>query len=85
MVSDPQAAQARFCKEFGWNGPVYAVSALDGTGTQDLIWALQDYLDDTRRKEQDEQDKHDGTYVFEDPRFDTTRSDADTPPPGGDE
>ena len=85
MVSDPQAAQERFCKEFGWDGPVYAISALDGAGTQDLIWALQDYLDDVRRKEQDEQDKQDGTYVFEDPRFDTTRSDADTPPPGGDE
>ena len=85
MVNDPQAAQERFCKEFGWDGPVYAISALDGAGTQDLIWALQDYLDDVRRKEQDEQDKHDGTYVFEDPRFDTTRSDADTPPPGGDE
>jgi GTP-binding protein len=85
MVSDPQAAQERFRKEFGWDGPVYVISALDGAGTQDLIWALQDYLDDVRRKEQDEQDKHDGTYVFEDPRFDTTRSDADTPPPGGDE
>ncbi|HEX7747906.1 MAG TPA: GTPase ObgE [Bordetella sp.] len=85
MVSDPQAAQERFCTEFGWDGPVHAISALDGAGTQDLIWALQDYLDDARRKEQDEQDKHDGTYVFEDPRFDTTRSDADTPPPGGDE
>jgi len=85
MVSDPQAVQERFCKEFGWDGPVYAISALDGAGTQDLIWALQDYLDAVRRKEQDEQDKHDGTYVFEDPRFDTTRSDANTPPPGGDE
>ena len=85
MVDDPQAARERFCKEFGWDGPVYVISALDGSGTQDLIWALQDYLDDARRKDQDAQDKADGTYVFEDPRFDTTRSDADTAPPGGDE
>jgi GTP-binding protein len=86
MVADPDAARERFCAEFGWTGPVYVVSALDGSGTQDLIWALQDYLDDARRKDQDAQDMADGTYVFEDPRFDTTRSDADKlPPQSGDE
>ncbi|HEY0294174.1 MAG TPA: GTPase ObgE [Bordetella sp.] len=87
MVADPQAVRERFCAEFGWNGPVYGISALDGSGTQDLIWALQDYLDAERHKDQDAQDMADGTYVFEDPRFDTTRNDADAPPPppGGDE
>ncbi|ARP96850.1 GTPase ObgE [Bordetella genomosp. 13] len=86
MVSDPQAARERFCAEFGWDGPVHIISGLNGDGTQDLIWALQDYLDEENRKDQIAQDKAEGTYVHEDPRFDTTRSDAQaSPPPRGDD
>ncbi|ARP84988.1 GTPase ObgE [Bordetella genomosp. 9] len=79
MVADADAdtVKARFCAEFGWSGPVYTVSALTGDGTQDLIWALQDYLDAEKRKDQIAQDQAEGTYVAEDPRFDDTRSDAD--------
>lgn len=85
MVPPEEAAtlKTRFCKEFGWSGPVHTVSALTGDGTQDLIWALQDYLDAEKQKDQIAQDQADGTYVAEDPRFDDTRSDAD--PRGGDE
>lgn len=46
-----------------------------------MIWALQDYLDAEKQKDQIDQDKADGSYVHEDPRFDTTRG----LPPGGDE
>ncbi|AUL45772.1 GTPase ObgE [Bordetella trematum] len=83
MVPDPEDVKQRFCAEFGWTGPVFCISSLNGDGTQDLIWALQDYLDAEKQKEQVEQDKADGSYVHEDPRFDTTRGDAT--PPGGDE
>ncbi|OZI70282.1 GTPase ObgE [Bordetella genomosp. 6] len=86
MVPDAQDAQQRFCAEFGWTGPVFAISGLNGEGTQDLIWALQDYLDAEKRKDQDAQDQADGTYVFEDPRFDASRGGAaPSTPPGGDE
>ncbi|AOB25042.1 MULTISPECIES: GTPase ObgE [Bordetella] len=86
MVPDAQDAQQRFCAEFGWTGPVFAISGLNGEGTQDLIWALQDYLDAEKRKDQDAQDQADGTYVFEDPRFDASRGGAaPATPPGGDE
>ncbi|OZI66470.1 GTPase ObgE [Bordetella genomosp. 11] len=80
---DAQALKARFCEQFDWSGPVYTVSGLTGEGTQDLIWALQDYLDAERHKDQVAQDQADGTYVAEDPRFDDTRTDA--APRGGDE
>jgi GTP-binding protein len=80
MVPDRAAMQARFCQEFGWNGPAFCISARSGEGTQELIWALQDYLDAERRKEQDAQDKADGSYVYEDPRFDATRDDAEPTP-----
>jgi GTP-binding protein len=85
MVADEDAAtlKARFCDAFDWSGPVYTVSALTGAGTQELVWALQDYLDAERHKDQIAQDQAEGTYVAEDPRFDDTRSDAE--PRRGDE
>ena len=76
MVADPEDTQKRFCQEYGWNGPVFAISALSGDGTQQLLWALQDALDVARNKEQLAQDIADGTHVPEDPRFDASRDDA---------
>jgi GTP-binding protein len=83
MVPDPADLKERFCTALGWNGPVFAVSGLTGDGTQDLVWALQDYLDKQKHQDHIAEDKADGTYVHEDPRFDDTRDDAD--PRSGDE
>lgn len=87
MVADPESARQRFVELFDWKGPVFAISGLSGDGTQDLIWALQDYLDAEQRKDHVAQDQADGTYVAEDPRFDATRGDLPTQqaPRGGDE
>src|SRR5690606_37321447 len=51
MLDDPAAFQQAFCAAFGWEGPVFTISSLDGTGTQELVWALQNYLDEERAKE----------------------------------
>lgn len=75
VVSDPQDVQAQLCRELDWQGPVFAISALSGEGTQALIWALQDYLDEEKGREMVEQDKKEGTYMPEDPRFDESRGD----------
>lgn len=87
MVPDAESARERFAQQFDWHGPIYAISGLNGDGTQELIWALQDYLDAEQRKDNLADDKADGTYVAEDPRFDATRGDAPAPqaPRGGDE
>jgi GTP-binding protein len=84
MIPDVEGLKERFCEAFEWTGPVHVVSGLTGEGTQDLIWALQDYLDAEREKDQIAQDQAEGTYVHEDPRFDDTRSGA-AAPRGGDE
>ena len=76
MVDNPEERKARICKALDWTGPVFSISALTGDGTQQLIWRLQDWLDADKRKSHLEQDKADGSYVAEDPRFDETRSDA---------
>lgn len=84
MVSDPDVVRERFCREYGWDGPVYAISALTGEGTRRLVWALQDALDEMRRQEQEAADKAAGLFVSDDPRFDDTRGPAsDAEPPAG--
>lgn len=74
MLDNPEEIKQRFCQEFEWEGPVFAISALNGEGTQDLIWALQDYLDQVKTEEYIEQDKQQENYTPEDPRFDDSRS-----------
>ncbi len=74
MAPDPQALKQRFCESLGWTGPVFLISALTGDGTQELIWQLQDWLDAERARTQLEQDKAEGVYVADDPRFDDTRN-----------
>ena len=79
MVPNPEEVKKRFCKEYKWKGPVYAISALSGDGTQQLIWDLQDAIDAYRQEDNIAEDKADGTYVAEDPRFDETRSAGPAP------
>lgn len=78
VVPDPDAVRERFCAALGWTGPVYAISALSGEGTQQLIWDLQEAIDAFRQLDNVAEDRAAGTYVAEDPRFDETRQDADS-------
>ena len=77
MVPNPEDVKERICKALNWQGPIFIISGLTGEGTQDLVWALQDWLDAERQRENTESDKADGSYVAEDPRFDETRGPAD--------
>ncbi len=83
MVDDPKAVQERLCKLLAWNGPVFAISAITGEGTQELVWALQDWLDAEKQRENIEQDKLEGIHVEDDPRFDPERLTPDAPSSGG--
>ncbi len=38
------AVVAKFVADYGWTGPVFAISALDGTGCRALTYAVMDYL-----------------------------------------
>ncbi len=44
----------RIVEELGWQGPVYTISALKKQGTQELMYAIMDYLE-RERQAQDEQ------------------------------
>jgi GTP-binding protein len=69
MVADGDDVIRRFCSALNWTGPVFALSALTGKGTQELVWRLQDWLDAERDKAQIAQDQVDGTHVIDDARF----------------
>jgi GTP-binding protein len=74
MIADAEQTRASFVEQSQWQGPIYTISALTGEGTQQLIYDLQDALDQARALEQREQDLADGTAQFDDPRFDPNRS-----------
>ncbi|GAA5237060.1 GTPase ObgE [Verticiella sediminum] len=82
MLPDPDAFRVALVQELGWQGRVFSISALTGAGTQELVYALQDYLDEERAKEQalepveedtgpaePEGPQVDPKYADEDPRF----------------
>lgn len=73
MVDNPEQIQQDLCAALDWTGPVFTISSLTGTGTQGLVWRLQEWLDTERQREQQEQDVADGTWVSDDPRFDQPR------------
>lgn len=81
MVPDPAAAQQRICDLLDWEGPVFGISAMTGEGTQALIWALQDWLDTEKQRENIAEDKLAGVHIEDDPRFDPARQGSGTEPP----
>lgn len=85
MVPNPADTQQRLVDGLAWTGRVFTISGLTGQGTQDLVYALQDYLDAAKEQEQLAQDQADSTYVAPDPRFDQTRGDAALRNPGTDD
>ncbi len=46
-----QRRSERLLEELGWQGPVYAISALTGEGTEALVYALMNRLEELRRDE----------------------------------
>ncbi|MDS1140334.1 GTPase ObgE [Pusillimonas sp. SM2304] len=76
MVDHPDEVKQRMCDALGWTGPVFGISALTGDGAQELTWRLQEWLDAERERSNIAQDKAEGTYIADDPRFDDTRSDS---------
>lgn len=48
MLEDSQQTVADFIKAYGWDGPVFAISAISGMGCQALTYAIMDHIDQTR-------------------------------------
>jgi GTP-binding protein len=42
--AEREAVVAQFVKDYDWHAPVFAISALDGSGCSALTYAIMDYL-----------------------------------------
>ncbi|KAF0100069.1 MAG: cgtA [bacterium] len=47
--AERSARIADFVRAFGWDGPVFAISAISGEGCQPLVYAIMDDLEQSRR------------------------------------
>ncbi len=43
-AAEREAVVAKFIADYGWDGPVFAISALDGSGCRELSFAIMDCL-----------------------------------------
>lgn len=57
MLSDPDGKVQAFVKEFGWEGPCFAISAISGTGCRELTYAIMGYLENTRKEDLQESEQ----------------------------
>jgi len=56
LIDEGERAEriATFVKNYGWTGPVFAISAISGEGCQPLVFAIMDHLDAERRADMTE-------------------------------
>jgi GTP-binding protein len=55
MLADVSDKVKAFVKEFGWEGRVFAISAISGIGCKELTYAIMEHLEQTRDAELDTQ------------------------------
>jgi GTP-binding protein len=51
MLTDPEEASRDFVQRFGWDGPVFTISAIAGTGTRELVYRIYEAVEAERRRE----------------------------------
>jgi GTPase len=51
MLEDAKARAERFVKDYGWDGRVFAISAINGGGCRELTYAIMEHLESVRAEE----------------------------------
>ncbi len=56
LIDESERAERieQFIRDFGWTGPVFAISAINGEGCKELVYAIMDHVDATRAAEHHE-------------------------------
>ena len=54
MLEDSAQKVADFIKAYGWNGPVFAISAISGNGCKELTYAIMDHIEQVRAEREAE-------------------------------
>lgn len=77
MVEDPEGFKQQLLERIKWTGPVFSISALTGQGTQQLVFKMQEWLDQQKAEEQRVADEAAVDYEPSDPRFKPNRQNID--------
>jgi GTP-binding protein len=48
MLQDSAEVVAQFVKDYGWDGPVFAISAISSVGCKELAYAIMDHIDESK-------------------------------------
>lgn len=54
MLENSQAVAEKFVKDYGWQGQVFAISAITGVGCKELTYAIMAHIDEAKRLNQEE-------------------------------
>lgn len=58
MLENAEKVAADFVKDYGWEGPVFAISAINGKGCKELTYAIMAHLEAMKLKEEEEKIHH---------------------------
>jgi len=56
MLQDADAVVKAFVKDYGWDGRVFAISAISGMGCKELTYAIMQHIEENRAAEQQASD-----------------------------
>lgn len=56
MLQDSQQVVADFVRAYGWQGPVFSISAISGLGCKELTYAMMTHLEEARIATQEAED-----------------------------
>jgi GTPase len=48
MTQDSKEVVKQFVKDYGWKGRVFAISAINGLGCKELVYAMMEHLEETK-------------------------------------
>jgi GTP-binding protein len=54
MTQDTKEIVKKFVKDYGWKGRVFAISAINGMGCKELVYAMMEHLEETKRQQENE-------------------------------
>ena len=57
MIENPEQVAADFVRDYGWDGPVFALSAINGNGCKPLTYAIMDHMDAMKKEAEKEAEK----------------------------
>lgn len=63
MVENPEQVVEAFVKEFNWDGPVFAISAINGNGCKQLTYAIMEHMEAMRLQEREEESQNEQVTI----------------------